>query len=99
MLPIKYTAAPTPGQEKSAVRPIGGRVVVGTLVGHGGRVAESERSDPTDWLLRKDERGHPSTRLDDVHPGQQAWSKGNLVRPLVHGATCTNASRRPVPVT
>ena len=87
MLPIKYTAAPTPGQEKFAVRPIGQRAVVGTLIGHGGRVAESERSDPTDWLLRKDERGNPSTRLDDVHPGQQAWSKGNLVRPLVHGAT------------
>jgi phosphatidylserine/phosphatidylglycerophosphate/cardiolipin synthase-like enzyme len=55
--------------------------------GHGGQVAESQRSDPTDWLLRKDERGNASTRLDDVHPGQQAWSAGNLVRPLIHGAT------------
>ena len=43
--------------------------------------------DPTDWLLTKAERGNPSTRLDDSHPGDQAWSEGNLVRPLIHGAT------------
>jgi phosphatidylserine/phosphatidylglycerophosphate/cardiolipin synthase-like enzyme len=44
--------------------------------------------DPqTDWLLSKDERGNPGTRLDDRHPGQQAWSRGNLVRPLIHGST------------
>ena len=43
--------------------------------------------DPTDWLLTKRERGNPATRLDDQHPGEQAWSEGNLVRPLVHGAT------------
>ena len=42
---------------------------------------------PADWLLTKDERGNPATRLDDAHPGDQAWSEGNLVRPLVHGAT------------
>ena len=40
----------------------------------------------TDWLLLQRERGNPWTRLDDRHPGQQAWSTGNLVRPLVHGA-------------
>ena len=43
--------------------------------------------DPTDWLLTSTERGNPSTRLDDVHPGDRAWSEGNLVRPLIHGAT------------
>jgi phosphatidylserine/phosphatidylglycerophosphate/cardiolipin synthase-like enzyme len=43
--------------------------------------------DPTEWLLTKTERGNPSTALDDVHPGNRAWSEGNLVRPLVHGAT------------
>ena len=37
--------------------------------------------DPTDWLLTKSERGNPRTRLDDSHPGEQAWSEGNLVRP------------------
>ena len=44
-------------------------------------------ADLSEWLLTKSERGNPSTRLDDRHPGQQAWSGGNLVRPLVHGAT------------
>ncbi|MFC4536880.1 phospholipase [Sphaerisporangium dianthi] len=33
-----------------------------------------------DWFLTGDERGNPATRLD-------AWSTGNDVRPLVHGAT------------
>jgi phosphatidylserine/phosphatidylglycerophosphate/cardiolipin synthase-like enzyme len=43
--------------------------------------------DPTAWLLTKAERGNRTTRLDAVHPGERAWSEGNLVRPLVHGAT------------
>ena len=43
--------------------------------------------EPTEWLLTKAERGNPRTRLDDSHPGEQAWSEGNLVRPLIHGAT------------
>lgn len=42
---------------------------------------------PSDWLLTKSERGNPRTRIDDAHEGEQAWSTGNLVRPLVHGAT------------
>ncbi len=41
----------------------------------------------TDWLLTKSERANPQTRLDDRHPGDTAWSEGNLVRPLVHGST------------
>ncbi|MCW2764563.1 MAG: phospholipase [Nocardioides sp.] len=45
------------------------------------------RDAQTDWLLTKDERANPATRLDDGHPGEQAWSEGNLVRPLIHGAT------------
>lgn len=45
------------------------------------------RGGPSDWLLDKEGRGNPRTRLDDQHPGEQAWSEGNLVRPLVHGAT------------
>ncbi|MGZ6754387.1 MAG: phospholipase D family protein [Nocardioides sp.] len=44
-------------------------------------------TDPAGWFLSARERGNPSTRLDDAHPGDQAWSEGNLVRPLVHGAT------------
>ncbi len=42
---------------------------------------------PLDWLLTQHERGNEQTRLDDDHPGDQAWSTGNRVRPLVHGAT------------
>jgi phosphatidylserine/phosphatidylglycerophosphate/cardiolipin synthase-like enzyme len=41
----------------------------------------------SDWLLTASERGNPTTRLDADHPGEQAWSEGNLVRPLIHGAT------------
>ncbi|HEY5979774.1 MAG TPA: phospholipase D-like domain-containing protein [Microlunatus sp.] len=39
------------------------------------------------WLLTKTERANDQTVLDDAHPGDCAWSKGNRVRPLVHGAT------------
>ena len=42
--------------------------------------------EPTDWLLSHDERGNPRTRIDEAHP-DVAWSEGNLVRPLIHGAT------------
>jgi phosphatidylserine/phosphatidylglycerophosphate/cardiolipin synthase-like enzyme len=45
------------------------------------------RVDPAAWLLTKSERGNPSTVLDDRHHGERAWSTGNLVRPLIHGAT------------
>jgi phosphatidylserine/phosphatidylglycerophosphate/cardiolipin synthase-like enzyme len=43
--------------------------------------------DPAQWLLTRSERGNQSTVLDDQHEGERAWSTGNLVRPLVHGAT------------
>ncbi|MDP9317886.1 MAG: phospholipase D-like domain-containing protein [Actinomycetota bacterium] len=39
------------------------------------------------WLLTKSERGNPQTTLDDQHAGEEAWSAGNHVRPLVHGST------------
>jgi phosphatidylserine/phosphatidylglycerophosphate/cardiolipin synthase-like enzyme len=41
----------------------------------------------TDWLLTKSERANADSRLDDRHQGERAWSEGNLVRPLIHGAT------------
>lgn len=40
----------------------------------------------TDWLLTAEERGNPATVVDQRHPPGQAWSSGNLVRPLIHGA-------------
>ncbi|MEV6006134.1 phospholipase D family protein [Streptomyces sp. NPDC051976] len=39
-----------------------------------------------DWLLTPGERGNPATRVDRRHPGGAAWSTGNEVTPLVHGA-------------
>ena len=42
--------------------------------------------DASRWFLSCEERGNPATRLDTRHPGSVAWSEGNLVRPLVHGA-------------
>ncbi|GAA4932215.1 phospholipase D family protein [Streptomyces coeruleoprunus] len=42
--------------------------------------------EPSDWLLTADERGNPAPRLDSRRGGA-AWSDGNEVRPLVHGAT------------
>jgi phosphatidylserine/phosphatidylglycerophosphate/cardiolipin synthase-like enzyme len=40
-----------------------------------------------EWFLSPVERGNPDTRLDDGRPTDVAWSEGNLVRPLIHGAT------------
>jgi len=39
------------------------------------------------WLLTTDERDNPATSLDRRHPGGRAWSVGNEVTALVHGAT------------
>lgn len=41
----------------------------------------------TQWFLTSRERGNHSTRIDTRHPGDVAWTEGNLVRPLIHGAT------------
>ncbi|MFI9547661.1 phospholipase D family protein [Streptomyces sp. NPDC052016] len=41
----------------------------------------------TDWLLTSGERGNVATRLDSRRPDGAAWSHGNLVRPLIDGAT------------
>jgi phosphatidylserine/phosphatidylglycerophosphate/cardiolipin synthase-like enzyme len=37
-------------------------------------------------FLRPSERENPHTRVDAHHPDDVAWSTGNRVRPLVHGA-------------
>jgi phosphatidylserine/phosphatidylglycerophosphate/cardiolipin synthase-like enzyme len=39
-----------------------------------------------DWLLTPEERGNAATGLDTRRADGQAWSRGNDVRPLVHGA-------------
>jgi phosphatidylserine/phosphatidylglycerophosphate/cardiolipin synthase-like enzyme len=38
------------------------------------------------WFLAADERGNPATRLDSRHRDGIAWTVGNRVRPLLHGA-------------
>ncbi len=40
-----------------------------------------------DWYLSAAERGNPHTLLDSRHRDGRAWTTGNTVRPLVHGAT------------
>ena len=40
-----------------------------------------------DWFLSAEERGNPATTLDRDKPSGAAWTTGNLVRPLVHGAS------------
>jgi phosphatidylserine/phosphatidylglycerophosphate/cardiolipin synthase-like enzyme len=37
------------------------------------------------WFLTRAERGNPASAIDDGRP--DAWTAGNHVRPLVHGAT------------
>jgi len=39
------------------------------------------------WFLRPDERGNPGTDIDRMGDVDGAWVEGNLVRPLIHGAT------------
>ncbi|HET7329089.1 MAG TPA: phospholipase D family protein [Nocardioidaceae bacterium] len=40
-----------------------------------------------DWLLTADERGNAATGIDAGRDGGEGWSRGNQVRPLIHGAT------------
>ena len=41
----------------------------------------------TDWFLIAPERANAATVLDSRHPDGAAWTSGNEVRPLIHGAT------------
>src|ERR1700730_4333293 len=41
----------------------------------------------TKWFLTPSERGNDHTGIDRRHPDGSAWSVGNRVEPLVHGAT------------
>ncbi|WP_157071520.1 phospholipase D family protein [Curtobacterium ammoniigenes] len=42
---------------------------------------------PREWFLARSERGNLATHVHAGHPGESEWSDGNLVVPLVHGAT------------
>src|SRR4029450_9137326 len=39
------------------------------------------------WFLTPDERGNPPTDIDQMGEVGGSWIDGNLVRPVVHGAT------------
>jgi phosphatidylserine/phosphatidylglycerophosphate/cardiolipin synthase-like enzyme len=41
---------------------------------------------PDDWFLTTEERGNPSTDLDRRRGDGKAWTDGNRVRVLIHGA-------------
>ena len=49
--------------------------------------APAPGAEPSQWFLSREERGNPATHLDADSPGGRPWSDGNLVVPLVHGAT------------
>ncbi|KGN38629.1 phospholipase D family protein [Knoellia subterranea] len=44
------------------------------------------KPEVTRWLLSESERDNPDTTIDAHHPGEDAWSAGNVVTPLVDGA-------------
>ena len=44
-------------------------------------------SNPGTWFLSGAERGNTATGVHAGDAGSQSWSEGNLVRPLIHGAT------------
>jgi phosphatidylserine/phosphatidylglycerophosphate/cardiolipin synthase-like enzyme len=39
------------------------------------------------WFLRPEERGNPDTKLDGARGDGRAYTEGNRVSPLIHGAT------------
>ena len=40
-----------------------------------------------EWFLTPRERDNPASGIDRRHPDGAAWSVGNEVEPLIHGAT------------
>ncbi|MGZ6545657.1 MAG: phospholipase, partial [Actinomycetota bacterium] len=40
----------------------------------------------SEWFLSKEERANPSTTVGGVGGGDNAWTVGNRVQPLIHGA-------------
>ena len=45
------------------------------------------RAVPHDWFLTADERGNLDTDIDRRRGDGRAWTEGNAVEALVHGAT------------
>src|ERR1700724_761930 len=51
------------------------------------RPEESPAGSIEDWFLTAAERGNAVTGIDRRHPDGAAWTTGNQVETLVHGAT------------
>jgi phosphatidylserine/phosphatidylglycerophosphate/cardiolipin synthase-like enzyme len=51
------------------------------------RSAFDSDNDPNSWLLTRAERGNPGREVRAGGAESPSWSEGNLVEPLVHGAT------------
>lgn len=58
----------------------------GALIEISDVVFESPLASPRDWFLGAQERGNDHTTLDSRHIDGAAWSVGNQVRALIHGA-------------
>ena len=57
------------------------------LGGRGGSEPPPHGSGTADWFLTAGERGNRATQLDRRRGDGRAWTEGNRVEPLVHGAT------------
>jgi phosphatidylserine/phosphatidylglycerophosphate/cardiolipin synthase-like enzyme len=56
------------------------------LGGRGGSGLPPHGSGTPDWFLTASERGNAATQLDRRRNDGRAWTEGNRVEPLVHGA-------------
>ena len=52
-----------------------------------GRKVHRVETATAHWFLNRAERGNPASQVQARGDDPRAWSDGNLVRPLVHGAT------------
>lgn len=57
------------------------------MTGLGSRRERRVNSSSAYWFLSGAERGNDATRVHAGGAGSSSWSEGNLVRPLIHGAT------------
>ena len=57
------------------------------MTGLGSRREHRVDSNPGTWFLSGSERGNSATDVHAEGGGSPSWSEGNLVRPLIHGAT------------
>ena len=54
--------------------------------GRGGSELPPAGPGTADWFLTQAERGNPTTQLDRRREDGRAWTEGNRVEALVHGA-------------